>query len=205
MEEVNHGSQLGASKLAVGQSGGFAARQLAEAYDRRGTRREVIMTGEAAQESGIDAVIRYLEEQGVTYEVVDHDRRFTAAAEARAAGMEPDHAAKTVALRDDRGYRLAVVPASERVDLRKVRELLEGPGQPRLATEDEMRSDFPAFEVGALPPLGPMLPAAEIFDRRLLEHDRILCSGGDHRHSVLIDPREVARLSNAQLADICED
>jgi Ala-tRNA(Pro) deacylase len=163
------------------------------------------MTGEAAQESGIDAVTRYLEEQRVAYEVVDHERRFTAAAEARAAGIEPDHAAKTVALRDSSGYRLAVVPASERVMMSKLRDLLAGSEELRLATEDEMRSDFPAFELGALPPFGSMLPAPEIFDPRLLEHDRILCSGGDHRHSVLVDPREVVRVSNARLADICEE
>jgi Ala-tRNA(Pro) deacylase len=164
-----------------------------------------MMAGEAAEEHGIEAVTRYLEGRGVAYEVVDHDQRFTAAAEARAAGVEPDHAAKTVALRDESGYRLAVVPASERVEMHKVRELLESSEHVRLATEDEMRGDFPLFEVGALPPFGPMLPAPEIFDRRLLEHDRILCSGGDHRHSVLIDPREIVRLSNARLADICEE
>jgi Ala-tRNA(Pro) deacylase len=164
-----------------------------------------MMAGEGTQEHGIEAVTRYLEGRGVAYEVVDHDQRFTAAAEARAAGVEPDHAAKTVALRDESGYRLAVVPASERVEMHKVRELLESSEHPRLATEEEMRGDFPLFEVGALPPFGPMLPAPEIFDRRLLEHDRILCSGGDHRHSVLIDPREIVRLSNARLADICEE
>jgi Ala-tRNA(Pro) deacylase len=164
---------------------------------------EVMMAGEAAQEHGIEAVTRYLEGQGAAFEVVDHEQRFTAAAEARAAGVEPDHAAKTVALRDNSDYRLAVVPASERVDLHKVRELLEDSEHLRLASEEEMRGDFPLFEVGALPPFGPMLPAPEIFDRRLLDHDRILCSGGDHRHSVLIDPREVVRLSDARVTDIC--
>jgi Ala-tRNA(Pro) deacylase len=156
-------------------------------------------------ERGIEAVSRYLDEQGVTHEVVEHRQAFTAAAEARAAGVPPDHAAKTVALRDDGGYRLAVIPASERLDLAKARSLVAGGENLRLATEAEMEADFDMFELGALPPFGPMLPAPEILDRRLLDHDRILCSGGDHRHSVLIDPREVVRISEAQVADICED
>ena len=154
---------------------------------------------------GIEAVTRFLDGVGVHCEVVEHRQTFTAAAEARASGVTPDHAAKTVVLRDDGGYRIAVLPASERLDMQKLRELLEGAGRLRLATEDEMAADFGAFDVGALPPFGTMLPAPEIIDRRLLAHDRILCSGGDHRHSILVDPREIVRVAEPQVADICEE
>ena len=65
-----------------------------------------------------------------------------------------------------------------------------------------MEADFASFEVGALPPLGPMLPAPEALDLRLMDHERILCSGGDHRHSVLVDPRDLARLGEATVADV---
>ena len=159
--------------------------------------------GEGGQ--GIELVTRFLDERGVRYELVEHRKAFTAAAEARAAGVAPDHAAKTIAIRDDGGYRIAVIPASERVDLKKVRELLEGSAELRLATEDEMAADFQAFELGALPPFGPMLPAPEILDRRLLEHEKILCSGGDHSHSVLVEPNEIVRIAEAQIADVCEE
>jgi prolyl-tRNA editing enzyme YbaK/EbsC (Cys-tRNA(Pro) deacylase) len=163
---------------------------------------------EAATESearGIDAVVGYLGQQGVGYDVVDHEATFSAAAEARAAGVAPDHAAKTVLLRDQQAYRLAVIPASERLDVRKAREALEASGHLRLATEGEMEADFGAFEVGALPPLGPMLPAPEVIDGRLMAHDRILCTGGDHRHSVLIDPGDLVRVCEAKVADVCEE
>lgn len=154
---------------------------------------------------GVEAVVRYLGEHGVEHEVIDHEETFSASEEARAAGVAPDHAAKTVLLRDGDAYRLAVLPASERLDVRKAREALDATGHLRLATEDEMAADFGAFEVGALPPLGPMLPAPEVIDRRLTGHERILCSGGDHRHSVLLDPRELERDTGATIADICED
>src|SRR2546426_1129105 len=141
--------------------------------------------------SGLEAVTRYLDEQDVDYEVVEHQAAYTAADEAHAAGVPADDAAKTIALRDGDRYRLAVLPASERLDLHKVRELLGAGSSLRLATEDEMAQDFPAFEVGALPPIGPLLPAPEILDRRLLQHERVLCSGGDHRHGLLIDPNDL--------------
>lgn len=156
-------------------------------------------------EHGIEAVSRFLDERGVDCEVVEHRQTFTAAAEARAAGVEPDHAAKTIALRDADAYRLAVLPASHRLDMAKLRGALEAGGHLRLATEDEMSRDFGAFDLGALPPFGPMLPAPEILDRRLLDHERILCCGGDHRHSLLVDPQDIVRVAEPAVADICED
>src|SRR5215216_2004131 len=143
---------------------------------------------------GIDLVHRYLDDRGVAHEVVDHEQTFSAAQEAKASGVEPDHAAKTMVLRDGEDYRLAVLPASCRLDLRKAREVLDASSHLRLASEAEMETDFASFEVGALPPLGPMLPAPEALDMRLMDHERVLCSGGDHRHSVLVDPRELARI-----------
>jgi len=75
----------------------------------------------------------------------------------------------------------------------------------RLASEDEIAREFPSLEVGAVPPFGPMVPAAEVMDRALVEQGRILCPAGDHRHSVLVDPREIVRITAAKVADICKD
>jgi Ala-tRNA(Pro) deacylase len=162
------------------------------------------MNADAAR--AIDATTTHLDERGISYEIVEHDLAFTAAAEARAAGQEPANAVKSLLLRDLEGYELVVIQASDRLDLQKVREQLgERRSELRLATEEEMDADFPQFELGALPPLGEMLPAPEIVDRRVLDHERVLCNGGDHTHSLLLDPREVVRASNAEVADVRED
>jgi Ala-tRNA(Pro) deacylase len=160
----------------------------------------------STQEQPIDRTTRHLDEVGIAYEVVEHAQAFSAASEAVASGVRPDNAAKSVLLHCEDGYRLAVTLASDRLDLRKLSELLEtSKAKLRLATEEEMRADFPDFELGAIPPLGEMLPAPEIVDRRVLDHDRVLCNGGDHTHSVLLDPKEIVRASGAQVADVCED
>lgn len=156
--------------------------------------------------SPVETTTRHLEERGIRYELVEHDRAFTAAAEARAAGEEPANAVKSVLLRDLEGYELVVLQASDRLDMGKVREQLgDSRSELRLATEEEMDADFPQFELGALPPLGEMLPAPEVVDRRVLDHDRVLCNAGDHTHSLLLDPREIVRVSNAEIADVRED
>jgi Ala-tRNA(Pro) deacylase len=154
----------------------------------------------------IDHTTRHLDETGIEYEVVEHEQAFSAATEAVASGVRPDNAAKSILLHDGEGYRLIVIQASDRLDLGKVRDVLDtARAKLRLITEEEMAADFSQFELGAIPPLGEMLPAPEIVDRRVLEHDRVLCNGGDHTHSVLLDPNDIVRASEAQVADVSED
>jgi Ala-tRNA(Pro) deacylase len=155
--------------------------------------------------TGITAITEYLDASGVTYEVVEHEPTMSAGAEAEATQRPRHQVAKTVVLQDDSGYVLAIVPASERLDLHKLRELLGASKQLRLATESEMARDFPELEVGAAPPFGPIAPSAEVIDQRLMDEDRVLCAGGDHRHSVVVDPRDVVRLTGARTGDVCEE
>jgi Ala-tRNA(Pro) deacylase len=96
-----------------------------------------------------------------------------------------------------------VVPASERLDMHKVKDALGSRGL-RLVTEQELAESFEGFEVGAVPPFGSMFHALELVDERLLEQDRILCSGGDHEHAILVDPRDVVQAGQARVVDICE-
>src|ERR687896_159981 len=155
-------------------------------------------------EHGIELVRRYLQEVGIAHDVVDHRATYSAIEEAPAAGGEPRPTAKTLLLHDRDGWRIAVVPANRRLDIERARRLLAGTSHLRLATEDEMREAFPSFDVGALPPVGPMLPLPEVVDVRLLYRDAVLCAGGDHRHAVRLDPRDLLRIAEPRVGDLCE-
>jgi prolyl-tRNA editing enzyme YbaK/EbsC (Cys-tRNA(Pro) deacylase) len=159
----------------------------------------------AMTSTGVAALVEYLDGQALAYQLVEHPPTMSATAEAKATGRPPAQVAKTVVLQDGAAYALAIIPASEQLDLRKLRALLGASRRLRLATEKEMARDFPAFEVGAVPPVGPSLPIAEVVDRRLLEEPRILCAGGDHRHSIVLDPRELVRITEATVADVCHE
>jgi Ala-tRNA(Pro) deacylase len=156
-------------------------------------------------EEGLEAVKSYLDAQGVAYEVVEHEERFTAAAEAQASGLEPGDAAKDLILRDGDRYLLVAIPASRRLDLGKARELLDASRSLRLATEEEIGQDFGRFEVGAVPPFGGLHGIPQAVDQRLLEHDRVLCSAGDHKHGLLVAPAEMVRIAEGVTGDLCEE
>lgn len=155
--------------------------------------------------ANVGFVSRYLASRGVNHEIVPHEPTMTATAEARASSMPADRTAKTIVLGDHGTYVLAVIPASERLDLDKVRALLGAGESLHLASKVEMSEAFPEFEVGAVPPVSSTLIAAEVVDRGLTKTERILCGGGDHRHSIYIDPEELVAITHARVADICED
>ena len=151
------------------------------------------------------AIVDFLDGAGVAYELIVHDPAMSAGVEAHLAHRSPETVSKTIVLHDGSIYVIAAIPATDRLDLGKLRRLLGATRQLRLASEAEIARDFPSLEVGAVPPFGPMVPAAEVIDSALVGQPQILCPAGDHRHSVLVDPREVVRITAAKVADICED
>jgi prolyl-tRNA editing enzyme YbaK/EbsC (Cys-tRNA(Pro) deacylase) len=49
-----------------------------------------------------------------------------------------------------------------------------------------------------------MLPLPEVVDVRLLYRQAVLRGGGDHGHALRLDPRELLRLAEPRVSDICE-
>jgi len=125
---------------------------------------------------GRERLESYLRDHGVSVDLIEHAHSESAADEARAAHLPAEQTAKTVVLHTPDGYRFAVIPAADRLDLNKAAAALDvSRHQLRLATEADMATDFADYEVGALPPVGPDTPA-ELIDPRLLAFQRVLCS-----------------------------
>jgi Ala-tRNA(Pro) deacylase len=153
--------------------------------------------------AGVAAVEPWLDEHLPEYAVIAHDPAFAASDEARFAHHPAEQMAKTVVVHDRARLVAAVLPASDRLDLGKVRRLLGGGRAVRLATEDEIADAFPAFEVGAVPPVAGF--NLVLLDQRLLTYTTILFGGGDHRHAVAVDPEDLVRAIRARVVDLRGD
>ena len=92
---------------------------------------------------GAEAVAHFLDRKHASFELIQHYATYAAREEASAAGSPAPRMAKTVVLSDTDGYRIAIIPASERVDLDKAREVFGASADMRLATEDEIVQEFP--------------------------------------------------------------
>jgi Ala-tRNA(Pro) deacylase len=150
-------------------------------------------------------VTSFLDEAGVDYELLEHPRTERAADEAAALGVAAEEVAKTLVLTTPDGNVRAVLPASERIDLRKVAELLDARGkQVHLATEDDLSRDYGEFELGAVPPIGGKRDAV-IVDSRLAGRESVVLEAGSHERSVRLKAADLLRLADAQVADISRE
>ena len=146
------------------------------------------------------------------YELIPHRRTESALEEARVLGVPPDEIAKTIVLhvtvRGDltvgASWARVVLPASERLDLHKVRELFGESRDVRLATEQELADVYPEFELGAVPPFGGRHSDVVVIDLRLASKERLIFEGGTHDQSVRMNAADVIGLTNGMVADICE-
>lgn len=151
-----------------------------------------------------NALTAALEEQHVYYEVIEHRRTQSAAAEARAIGVDPGHVAKTLVLETEEGFVRAVISASERIDLHKVKAALGG-GEVRLASEQVLAGAYPEFELGAVPPVGGPGNDVVLMDKGLRHEESVVFEAGTHEHSVRIKTADLVAVAGARIADICEN
>ena len=150
------------------------------------------------------ALIDALSEQHVSYELIPHRRTQSASAEARAIGVDPEHVAKTLVLTTDGRFVLAVLPASERIDVHKVRDVLEV-DDVKLASERVLAGAYPEFELGAVPPVGGSGHELVLVDRRVRDANWVVFEAGTHEQSLRMKAADLIDVAKARVADICQD
>ena len=152
----------------------------------------------------VEALTGALTQGGIEFEVLPHAQTMRAADEAAALALEPSEVAKTLVVETPQGNVRAVLPASERIDLRKLGELAgESRKNVHLATEETMRRDYPEFELGAVPPVGGAHGDRVVVDSRIAARDMIVLEAGSHDESVRMPTADLIRVARAEVADIC--
>ena len=127
-------------------------------------------------------------QQGIHFDVIEHASTDDSMHTAAAARIPGDQLAKSVVLKDEFGFVMAVVPATHRVDLgalsRQVNRRLG------LATETELAPFFTGCQPGAVPPLGSAFGMETILDESLAGCEDIYFEAGDHRNLVHVQGME---------------
>jgi Ala-tRNA(Pro) deacylase len=150
------------------------------------------------------ALVDELDRAQIEYELLPHPHTETAAAEAEALSVDPREVAKTLVLTTADGFVRAVVPATERLDLGKVRELL-GTKDVELASEELMAEAYLEFELGAVPPLAGPAGDRVLVDLGLREREWVVFDAGNHEQSVRVRTDDLVKISGAQVADLRSD
>jgi Ala-tRNA(Pro) deacylase len=124
-------------------------------------------------------VREFLDSRGVKYVSIRHSPAFTAAEVAQSAHVSGRDFAKTIVVHTESGMAMVVLPASRRIVLTDLREMLSA-GHVRLASEAEFRDLFPDCEVGAMPPFGNLYGLPVYVAESLADEEEIAFNAGTH-------------------------
>jgi len=134
----------------------------------------------------------FFESHPLHYAIETHDYSESSQRSAAAAHRSGYKVAKSVLLKDDEGYLLAVSPACYRLHLGELRRALDR--NLGLATEAELATMFGDCALGAIPPAGVLYDLDTIVDEALLEQDDIYFEAGDHEQLVHMKRADFSKL-----------
>lgn len=127
-----------------------------------------------------------LEQRGVAYEERHHPEVFTAQSVAQCEHVSGHRMAKVVIVMADGRPVELVLPASRRVMIDWVRELL-GAKEVRLASEAEMERYFSDCELGAIPPMRHWRDVDVLMDGSLRVDGDIFFQAGTHCDTICMN------------------
>jgi Ala-tRNA(Pro) deacylase len=135
----------------------------------------------------------FLDREGVKYVSIAHSPAYTARETAQAAHVQGKEFAKTVMVKIGDRLAMAVLPASEKLDLARLQEAAGGK-HVRLAAESEFDRQFPGCEPGAMPPFGNLYGMVVYVAESLAADEEIAFNAGSHAELIRMRYKDFERL-----------
>ena len=143
----------------------------------------------------------FLDRKKVKYITFTHSQAFTAQEIAASAHIPGKQLAKTVMINVDGAIAMAVLPATDRVDIPQLKEIT-GSGKVRLATEGEFQDLFPDCDLGAMPPFGNLYGVEVYVASSLTEDEEIAFNAGSHTELIKLSYADFERLVKPKVVDL---
>ena len=120
----------------------------------------------------------YLDNEGINYDLVAHPHTSSSLESAESAHIPGDKLAKCIVLGDGKGYVLAVIPSTHRLDLDSLQQYLGR--KMDLVSEMRLNQLFHDCELGAIPPVGKAYGYETVMDNSLMDCEDVYFEAGDH-------------------------
>jgi Ala-tRNA(Pro) deacylase len=135
----------------------------------------------------------FLDENKVKYVTMIHSKAYTAQEIAAVLHVPGGIFAKTVIIKTDGKYVMAVLPATHRVNLNLFKQVARTKSAD-IASEDEFESLFPKSEIGAMPPFGNIYDLPTFVDDSLAKDEDICFNATTHSEVIKMKYADYERL-----------
>lgn len=145
----------------------------------------------------------FLDAHHVNYTALPHAQAFIARKIAEELQISTKQFAKVIILRADKHLLMAVLPASHRLNLHKLRDSLEA-RHLEIVPEAELAAFSPDSELGAFAPFGNLYGIETWVDRSLGKSEHIVFNAGSHKDAVRMKYADYLRLAMPQVGTFSE-
>ena len=135
----------------------------------------------------------FLDGHNVEYITISHSPAYTAQRIAELTHIPGKELAKTVIVKLDGKFAMAVLPASHRVDLDYLKRGVNADNV-EIASEAEFKDLFPDCEVGAMPPFGNLYDMDVYVAEKLTDDEEIAFNSGSHTELVKLSYEDFENL-----------
>jgi Ala-tRNA(Pro) deacylase len=146
---------------------------------------------------------QFLDSHNIKYVTISHSVAYTAQEIAAITHIPGKTLAKTIMVHIDGRLAMAVVPASLRLSLSRLKRATNA-GVVEIATEQEFRNAFPDCETGAMPPFGNLY-SMPVFIDEALQRDEIVFNAGSHRELIKMSYRDFDRLVEPKVGHLATE
>ncbi len=140
----------------------------------------------------------FLDSHNVEYITISHSPAYTAQRIAELTHIPGKELAKTVIVKLNGKFAMAVLPASHRVDLDYLKRGVKA-HDVKVASEAEFKDLFPDCEVGAMPPFGNLYDMDVYVAEKLTEDEEIAFNAGSHTELVKLAYKDFEDLVSPQV------
>jgi Ala-tRNA(Pro) deacylase len=148
-----------------------------------------------------NTIVRYLMENRVAFRRHWHTRAVSAQELAAAVHVSGHHVAKSVVVEAGGRQIIAVLPATDMLDVTRVAMALKADSA-RILRESELENLFPDCELGAEPPFGGLYQMPVVLDEKLAGGGLVVFRAGSHEETVELTGRDFISLENPIVASI---
>lgn len=142
-------------------------------------------------------LLSYLDKAKIGYKIVRHKTVYTAYDAAQTLGVKLGEIAKTLVIKADKIYLLAVLPASHKLDLGKLKKVVKAK-KIEIAKEGMMKKIF-KIKPGAITPFGQIYKVPVYVDKSMLKVKQITAGAGTFEESVVMTAKNFLKATGGIL------
>lgn len=147
---------------------------------------------------------KLLADNKIKYEEIGHKKVFTALDRAATMKVRPKLSGKTLILKADRDFVMALVPANKNLNKEALRKTINvfnkksGKASVKkinFTTEAQIKKNFKGAKIGAIPPFGNIWKLLTFADKAFLREKFIFINSGEYTKSLKVSPKIFQKIS----------